>query len=122
MTEAELMVTEAKLMAEIDDIVSTMTASNGAAPPVEWVAREMERRHLPRLSPPGFPAAKAEMIIGGAHAGFRILIRRRLGLPDPEEADEGEPRSPEELRAQVEALYAHAAELEEYGRQRRADC
>jgi hypothetical protein len=59
MTETELMAAEAKLMAEIDDIVAVMTASNGAAPPVEWVAREMERRHLPPLSPPGFPAAQS---------------------------------------------------------------
>jgi hypothetical protein len=108
-------------MAEIDEIVAAMAEPNGTAPPVEWVAREMERHH-PLLLPPDFPRAEADMLIELTSAGIRIAIRRRLGLLDEEGAEQEETKSSEELRAQAEALDAHARELEEYGHRAGADC
>jgi hypothetical protein len=58
-------------------------------------------------------------ILEGAIGGFRLMIRRRLGLADKDEIEEPEPElTPDELRVQGERLMAHADELRRYLRER----
>jgi hypothetical protein len=59
----------------------------------------------------------------GAIGGMRLMIRRRLGLPEEAVEPDPEPElTPEELRAQAQRLYAHAEELRRYNDERTPPC
>jgi len=107
--------TKQDLIADIDTVIAEMSA-DGRPPPVNWVLQEMLRRHPapPDLHP---------LIRDGSIAGFRLMIRRRLGLPEEEIDPEPEPElTPEELCAQAQRLFAHADELRRYARERTPPC
>jgi hypothetical protein len=105
---------EHDVVAEIDEIIADMTASNGIAPSANWVFTELMRRRS--VSDLG-EHPNAELIIRCAIAAFAAQSVR-MGLPWDEDQMPAESRTPEELREEAERRFRHADELERYQQER----
>ena len=104
-------------IAEIDEIITEMTGANGIVPSPNWVFTELMRRRSVLSADLG-EHPNAGLIMRCAIAGFRGIVRERLGLRWDEDEMPTDSRTPEELREEAERRFRHADELERYQRKR----